>query len=364
MVGEAREPGRRSRTTPRSRGRCSGVARPSGARACAGSTPPCARCWPRPSRASFRPAPGLRHDHARRGDPGRARGEGLVHHADAARAREPSQEALESARGVLQAKVAAELRSRHTPQLTFLYDTHPGGRGRPDAASSTRSPMPKEDGDPMSRPRRHARRRWRRCSARPGRALRRRRPPQPRRRRGRLDARPGARPARGRRRTSCWRTPTPARCPSDLAFLLADGEEIAPRPPGRPGRARAGGGRLRQRGAALWTTPVHEGARLVVNIDHHQDNTRFGDLNLIEPDASSTAEVDPGRPRRRPAGRSPATVAEPLYVGLVDRHRPLRLQQHRGPGPPGRGGPDRGRRRAGRASRAGSTRSSRSTACC
>ena len=41
----------------------------------------------------------------------------------------------------------------------------------------------------------------------------------------------------------------------------------------------------------LWDEPVHEGARLVVNVDHHQDNTRFGDLNLIEPDASSTAEV-------------------------------------------------------------------------
>jgi ribosome-binding factor A len=37
--------------------------------------------------------------------------------------RQASQDALESARGVLQAKVATELRARHTPQLTFLYDT-------------------------------------------------------------------------------------------------------------------------------------------------------------------------------------------------------------------------------------------------
>lgn len=37
--------------------------------------------------------------------------------------RRASQEALESARGVLQAKVARELRTRQTPQLTFHYDS-------------------------------------------------------------------------------------------------------------------------------------------------------------------------------------------------------------------------------------------------
>jgi ribosome-binding factor A len=47
--------------------------------------------------------------------------------------REASQEALESARGVLQARVAAELRGRHTPQLTFLYD-----KVQEDAAALTR----------------------------------------------------------------------------------------------------------------------------------------------------------------------------------------------------------------------------------
>jgi ribosome-binding factor A len=47
--------------------------------------------------------------------------------------REASQEALESARGVLQARVAAELRGRHTPQLAFVYD-----RVQEDAAALTR----------------------------------------------------------------------------------------------------------------------------------------------------------------------------------------------------------------------------------
>ena len=34
-----------------------------------------------------------------------------------------------------------------------------------------------------------------------------------------------------------------------------------------------------------------EAARLTVNIDHHHDNTRFGDIDLVVDDASSTAEV-------------------------------------------------------------------------
>ncbi len=40
-----------------------------------------------------------------------------------ARDRQATQEALESARGLLQSRLGAELRSRHTPQLTFHYDS-------------------------------------------------------------------------------------------------------------------------------------------------------------------------------------------------------------------------------------------------
>src|SRR4051794_11098930 len=32
-------------------------------------------------------------------------------------------------------------------------------------------------------------------------------------------------------------------------------------------------------------------AKLVVNVDHHHDNSRFGDVNLIVPEASSTSEI-------------------------------------------------------------------------
>lgn len=109
--------------------------------------------------------------------------------------------------------------------------------------------------------------------------------------------------------------PDPEPVPSDLTFLVAPGEEILPAPPGDLGRRVlvAVDCASEQR---LWHEPVHEGARLVVNIDHHQDNTRFGDLNLVEPRASSTAEVIAGV---LSAAGWPLTaaVAAPLYVGLV-----------------------------------------------
>ena len=81
--------------------------------------------------------------------------------------------------------------------------------------------------------------------------------------------------------------------PSDLAFLVAPGEEILPAPPADVAeRVLVAVDCATER--RMWAEPLHEAARVVVNIDHHQDNTRFGDLNLIEPLASSTAEVIAG----------------------------------------------------------------------
>ena len=36
---------------------------------------------------------------------------------------------------------------------------------------------------------------------------------------------------------------------------------------------------------------LQEGTNKVMNIDHHHDNTRFGTINLIDVDASCTAEI-------------------------------------------------------------------------
>jgi bifunctional oligoribonuclease and PAP phosphatase NrnA len=57
-------------------------------------------------------------------------------------------------------------------------------------------------------------------------------------------------------------------------------------------------------------------ARFVVDVDHHHDNSRFGDVNLIVPEASSTAEVIRDVLRELEVELTPQ-IAEALYVGLV-----------------------------------------------
>jgi phosphoesterase RecJ-like protein len=61
---------------------------------------------------------------------------------------------------------------------------------------------------------------------------------------------------------------------------------------------------------------VRSGAPLVLDIDHHHDNTRFGDLNLIVPDASSTGEVLRDVFAELGVELTPE-LAEPLYIALV-----------------------------------------------
>ena len=55
---------------------------------------------------------------------------------------------------------------------------------------------------------------------------------------------------------------------------------------------------------------------LVLDVDHHHDNTRFGDLNLIVADASSTGEVLRDVFAELGVERTPE-LAEPLYIALV-----------------------------------------------
>jgi phosphoesterase RecJ-like protein len=59
-----------------------------------------------------------------------------------------------------------------------------------------------------------------------------------------------------------------------------------------------------------------EGAAMVVDIDHHHDNSRFGEVNLIVDDASSTAEIVRDLLRELDVALTPE-IALPLYVGLV-----------------------------------------------
>ncbi|MDX6402169.1 MAG: bifunctional oligoribonuclease and phosphatase NrnA, partial [Gaiellaceae bacterium] len=55
---------------------------------------------------------------------------------------------------------------------------------------------------------------------------------------------------------------------------------------------------------------------LSIDVDHHHDNTRFGSVNLVVPDASSTAEIVRDLLAALDVPLTPE-IAEPLYVGLV-----------------------------------------------
>jgi phosphoesterase RecJ-like protein len=59
-----------------------------------------------------------------------------------------------------------------------------------------------------------------------------------------------------------------------------------------------------------------EAAPFTINIDHHHDNPRFGDVNLIVANASSTAEVLADVFRELGVGLTPE-IAEALYIALV-----------------------------------------------
>jgi bifunctional oligoribonuclease and PAP phosphatase NrnA len=111
-----------------------------------------------------------------------------------------------------------------------------------------------------------------------------------------------------------WHPDSPA-LPEDLAFLLRDDEVVVHELPSDLAERAvivldcATAGRLADQ------TPGELG-RFVVNIDHHHDNGRYGDLNLIDGSASSTAQMVV---QLLDAAQWPLTddLAEPLHVGLV-----------------------------------------------
>jgi phosphoesterase RecJ-like protein len=64
------------------------------------------------------------------------------------------------------------------------------------------------------------------------------------------------------------------------------------------------------------STEAQDRALLVVDIDHHHDNSRFGAVNLVVSDASSTAEIVRDLLAELGVALTPQ-IAEALYVGLV-----------------------------------------------
>jgi phosphoesterase RecJ-like protein len=61
---------------------------------------------------------------------------------------------------------------------------------------------------------------------------------------------------------------------------------------------------------------LHDGDNKVINIDHHHDNTRFGTINLVDVDASCTAEIVFDLAGLLDVQLTPE-MANALYVGLV-----------------------------------------------
>jgi phosphoesterase RecJ-like protein len=61
---------------------------------------------------------------------------------------------------------------------------------------------------------------------------------------------------------------------------------------------------------------LYERAPLVIDIDHHHDNTRFGQLNYIQADASSTGEIIRDLIRELGVELTPE-IAEALYIAIV-----------------------------------------------
>ena len=61
---------------------------------------------------------------------------------------------------------------------------------------------------------------------------------------------------------------------------------------------------------------LSDGAHEIINIDHHHDNTQFGDLNLVDVGASCTAEIVYELALLLGARITPE-MASALYVGLV-----------------------------------------------
>jgi phosphoesterase RecJ-like protein len=61
---------------------------------------------------------------------------------------------------------------------------------------------------------------------------------------------------------------------------------------------------------------LHDGGVRIVNIDHHHDNTRFGDVNLVVADASCTAQIVHDLARELGVTLD-KPLAEALYIALV-----------------------------------------------
>jgi bifunctional oligoribonuclease and PAP phosphatase NrnA len=103
--------------------------------------------------------------------------------------------------------------------------------------------------------------------------------------------------------------------PNEYRFMPLDAV-VRDAPPAMDGRVLVAVDCANERRLGPNAVALLDAARLVLNIDHHHDNTRFGDVNLIVPEASSTGEIL--RDVIRALGVDlTAQIAEALYIAVV-----------------------------------------------
>ena len=105
----------------------------------------------------------------------------------------------------------------------------------------------------------------------------------------------------------------PAPFPAEYRFLELDGIQRQP-PDDHPERVLVAVDCAQESRIADPAVPAR--APLTINIDHHHDNTRFGAVNLVVPEASSTGEVLADLFAELDVEITPE-LAESLYTALV-----------------------------------------------
>ena len=102
--------------------------------------------------------------------------------------------------------------------------------------------------------------------------------------------------------------------PVEYRFLPL--EEVFHEPPADIARSRRRSSSTAGTSTACRSTSCATDGTKVINIDHHHDNTRFGTVNLVDVDASCTAEIVYDLAGLLGVEMTPE-IANALYVGLV-----------------------------------------------
>ncbi len=68
------------------------------------------------------------------------------------------------------------------------------------------------------------------------------------------------------------------------------------------------------------------GAQFIINIDHHEDNSNFGKINLVESDRAAVAEIIYSFAAEMINSKLPLEIAEPLATGIITDTGALRYE--------------------------------------